>query len=88
MALDFDREKINADSPSYAQKCQLPDGQEVTLGQEKFLCPEVLFQADLIGERREGARGEARRSQWGRCAGAGPAATRRHRLQEGVGARF
>ncbi|XP_039091277.1 actin-85C-like [Hyaena hyaena] len=49
VALDFDREKINTDSPSYAQKCQLPDGQEVTLGQEKFLCPEVLFQADLIG---------------------------------------
>ncbi|XP_047679459.1 actin, alpha skeletal muscle 2 isoform X3 [Prionailurus viverrinus] len=49
VALDFDKEKVKTDSPSYAQKVQLPDGQEVTLGQEKFFCPEVLFQADLMG---------------------------------------
>ncbi|XP_044775476.1 actin-like [Neomonachus schauinslandi] len=49
VALDFDKEKLKADSPSYAQKYQLPDGQEITLGQEKFLCPEGLFQADIMG---------------------------------------
>ncbi|XP_042815354.1 actin-85C-like isoform X3 [Panthera tigris] len=49
VALDFDKEKAKTDSPSYAQKVQLPDGQEVTLGQEKFFCPEVLFRADLMG---------------------------------------
>ncbi|XP_032270723.1 actin, alpha skeletal muscle 2-like [Phoca vitulina] len=48
VALDFDKEKLKADSPSYAQKYQLPDGQEITLGQEKFLCPEGLFQADIM----------------------------------------
>ena len=63
MALDFDKEKVKTDAPSYAQKVQLPDGQEVTLGQEKFFCPEVLFQADLMGEWWEGARGEPRCTQ-------------------------
>ncbi|XP_034869653.1 actin-like [Mirounga leonina] len=58
VALDFDKEKLKADSPSYAQKYQLPDGQEITLGQEKFLCPEGLFQADIMGEGKEGTRGE------------------------------
>ncbi|VFV28264.1 Hypothetical predicted protein [Lynx pardinus] len=57
VALDFDKEEVKTDSPSYAQKVQLPDGQEVTLGQEKFFCPEVLFQADLMDEWWEGARG-------------------------------
>lgn len=60
VALDFDKEKVKADCPSYAQKYQLPDGQEITLGREKFFCPEGLFQADLIGKGREGARGESK----------------------------
>lgn len=63
VALDFDKEKAKTDSPSYAQKVQLPDGQEVTLGQEKFFCPEVLFRADLMGEWWEGARGGPRCTQ-------------------------
>ncbi|XP_034500742.1 actin-3-like [Ailuropoda melanoleuca] len=53
VALDFDKEKMKAGSPSYAQKYQLPDGQEITLGPEKFLCPEGLFQTDIM-EPREG----------------------------------
>lgn len=47
---------MKASSPSYARKFQLPDGQEITLGPEKFLCPEGLFQADLMGEWKEGTR--------------------------------
>ncbi|XP_004394097.1 PREDICTED: uncharacterized protein LOC101384759 [Odobenus rosmarus divergens] len=54
VALDFDKEKLKADSPSYAQKYQLPDGQEITLGQEKFLCPKGLFQADIMGRNGPG----------------------------------
>ncbi|CAD7669935.1 unnamed protein product [Nyctereutes procyonoides] len=54
VALDFNKEKVKADCPSYAQKYQLPDGQEITLGREKFFCPEGLFQADLIGRRELG----------------------------------
>uniref|UniRef100_A0A452FEK9 Uncharacterized protein n=1 Tax=Capra hircus TaxID=9925 RepID=A0A452FEK9_CAPHI len=48
VALDFEKEKAEASSPSYPQKCQLPDGQEIDLGRERFFCPEALFQPDLI----------------------------------------
>ena len=56
VALDFEKEKAEANSPSYLQKCQLPDGQEIDLGRERFFCPEALFQPDLIGESVEGNR--------------------------------
>ncbi|XP_027630252.1 actin-85C isoform X1 [Tupaia chinensis] len=49
VALDFDEEKANIHQPPHPQKYQLPDGQEISLGQERFLCPEALFQTDLIG---------------------------------------
>ncbi|KAK2499347.1 hypothetical protein MC885_014090 [Smutsia gigantea] len=42
VAVDLNKEKEGADSPSYAQKYQLPDGQEINLRQERFLCPEVF----------------------------------------------
>ncbi|KAI4530242.1 hypothetical protein MG293_020098 [Ovis ammon polii] len=48
VALDFEKEKAEANSPSYLQKCQLPDGQEIDLGRERFFCPEALFQPNLI----------------------------------------
>ncbi|XP_055270846.1 actin, cytoskeletal 3-like [Moschus berezovskii] len=48
VALDFEKEKEEANSPSYPQKCQLPDGQEIDLGRERFFCPEALFQPNLI----------------------------------------
>ncbi|XP_022362111.1 actin-85C-like [Enhydra lutris kenyoni] len=54
VASDFKKEKVKARSPSYARKFQLPDGQEITLGSEKFLCPEGLFQADLMGRNSLG----------------------------------
>ncbi|XP_020941112.1 actin-85C-like [Sus scrofa] len=54
VALDFEKEKMEANSPSYAQKCQLPDGQEIDLGRERFFCPEALFRPNLIGRNRLG----------------------------------
>ncbi|XP_064347883.1 uncharacterized protein LOC105104566 [Camelus dromedarius] len=59
VALDFEKEKVEASSPSYAQKCQLPDGQEIDLGRERFFCPEVLFQTDLIGRHHLGVHTKA-----------------------------
>uniref|UniRef100_H0XNM6 Actin like 7A n=1 Tax=Otolemur garnettii TaxID=30611 RepID=H0XNM6_OTOGA len=50
VALDFNMEKTKTDLPSCQQQYQLPDGQEITLDQERFFCPEVLFQPDLIGK--------------------------------------
>lgn len=46
VAVHFDEEKEAA----HARKYQLPDGREIELGQERFLCPEALFQTDLVGE--------------------------------------
>ncbi|XP_050614155.1 uncharacterized protein LOC126935959 isoform X1 [Macaca thibetana thibetana] len=54
VALDFDKEKKKTDSPSHHQKYQLPDGQEITVGQESFFCPEALFQTKLIGRDAPG----------------------------------
>ncbi|KAM5248474.1 actin, aortic smooth muscle-like [Ctenodactylus gundi] len=54
-ALDFNEEKVKASPPSSCQqKIQLPDGQEVSLGQEAFFCPEALFQTSLIGRNTLG----------------------------------
>lgn len=57
VALDFDKEKEEASPPSSAQKYQLPDGREIHLGQERFFCPEALFQTSLIGEPTRSGRG-------------------------------
>merc|ERR1712020_173110 len=32
----------------------LPDGNVITIGNERFRCPEVLFQPNLIGKEDEG----------------------------------
>jgi hypothetical protein len=50
VALDFSNEKSETDWSACQKKVQLPDGQEVSLGQETFFCPEILFQSKLIGE--------------------------------------
>ncbi|XP_053518884.1 actin, cytoskeletal 3-like [Artibeus jamaicensis] len=55
VALDFDKERVEAPAPPPTQKYLLPDGREVTLGQERFFGPEVLFQTNLIGRNSLGA---------------------------------
>lgn len=57
VAVDLNKEKEEADLLSYAQKYRLPDGQEINVGQKRFLRPEGLFQTNLIGEPCEGNRG-------------------------------
>ena len=63
VALDFDKERMKAPTPPHAQKCLLPDGREVKLGQERFFGPEVLFQTSLIGEPEGRDRGGLRHRQ-------------------------
>ncbi|XP_042065861.1 actin-11-like [Salvia splendens] len=47
VALDFDKEtETNNSSKSY----ELPDGEVMTVGAERFGCPEALFQPSLIGK--------------------------------------
>jgi len=55
VAQDFDAEISNSEQSSEVEKSyELPDGQVITVGNERFRCPEVLFQPSLIGLEQEG----------------------------------
>jgi actin-related protein len=51
-ALDFDQELQRSDYGE--QVYTLPDGKTFTLGNERFRCPELLFQPDIHGIERTG----------------------------------
>jgi len=55
VALDFeaDMEKSKEDI-SCNKEYEMPDGQIITVGNERFRCPEVLFKPDMIGLEDQG----------------------------------
>jgi actin-related protein len=55
VALDFDAEMEKAARSSELEKgYEMPDGQLIALGNERFRCPEVLFKPELIGMESRG----------------------------------
>ena len=55
VALDYDSEvKATSDSAEKEKTYELPDGNIITVGSERFRCPEVLFQPSLVGKEAQG----------------------------------
>jgi actin-related protein len=50
VALDFEQEMNSACKSDMEKSYELPDGGIVTVGNERFRCPETLFQPSFIGE--------------------------------------
>ncbi|KAL1206915.1 putative actin-5 [Cardamine amara subsp. amara] len=55
IAVDYEHEMEKAETSSAIDRIyELPDGQVITIGAERFRCPEVLFQPSLIGMETSG----------------------------------
>ncbi|KAL8521033.1 hypothetical protein ACS0TY_011539 [Phlomoides rotata] len=55
VSINYEEDMESARSNSSVEKSyELPDGQVITIGAERFRCPEVLFQPSLIGSESYG----------------------------------
>eukprot|EP00922_Rhytidocystis_sp_ex-Travisia-forbesii_P070265 GHVS01104991.1.p1 GENE.GHVS01104991.1~~GHVS01104991.1.p1 ORF type:complete len:377 (+),score=63.90 GHVS01104991.1:195-1325(+) len=55
ISLDYDGELKNADESSDLERSyELPDGNIITVGNERFRCPEALFEPSFLGKEAQG----------------------------------
>merc|ERR1712144_155843 len=55
VAMDYSKELQESQTSSDIEKnYELPDGNIVTIGNERFRCPEVMFKPSMIGLEQEG----------------------------------
>uniref|UniRef100_A0A8C6IFE0 Actin, epsilon 1 n=1 Tax=Mus spicilegus TaxID=10103 RepID=A0A8C6IFE0_MUSSI len=54
VALDYNMEMSKTSAPSFQKKFTLPDGKEINLGQEAFMCSEALFDTSLLERANPG----------------------------------
>lgn len=55
VAEDYDKELKEAESNATLEKeYELPDGQMITVGPERFQCPEALFKPEMLGNEMTG----------------------------------
>ncbi|KAI4561276.1 hypothetical protein MJG53_012339 [Ovis ammon polii x Ovis aries] len=55
VALDFEQEMVSTAASSFLERSyELPDGQVITIGNERFRCPEAIFQPFFLGIESSG----------------------------------